>query len=76
MGVEGVECLLGLVAFALEDEEQFLVIVELTVVVQLVLSEVFLELLHLLPLVLVVLHLSEVEETLPLFPLLRLLLLL
>lgn len=76
MGVEGLESLLGLVAFALQDEEQSLVVVELAVVVQLVLREVFLELLHLLLLVLVVLSLSEVEETLPLLPLLRLLLLL
>jgi len=76
VGVERLQGLLGFVAFALQDEEESLVVVELAVVVGFVLGHVLLKLLQLLPLVLVVLDLSEVEEPRPLLPLLRLLLLL
>lgn len=47
---------------ALEDKEESLVIVELPVVVELVLGEVFLELFEFFFLVFVMLDLSEVEE--------------
>jgi hypothetical protein len=73
---EGLERVLGLVAVALQEEQESLFSEELAVVVELVLGDVVVELVQLLAFVLVVQDLSEEEEARALLAVLRLLLLL
>jgi hypothetical protein len=62
VGVEGFYGLLGLVAVTLEKEEEALLVEDLTIVVDLVLGHIVVELVQLLPLVFIMLDLAEEEE--------------